>query len=188
MNDWFTVVDRSYAYYHCYEGSGYLYSAYAFADDPEALYLLEGGCDAAADAMGHRILESDYLQNGAGLRYRVLDLDVGVQADDVTISNDAPPELAAYTFLNADEALLCGDHALLKVTWTQYDPERADRGEYGESEEIPPAWQTRIYDWRLRADGGVPVEVRRVTEAELQQTNAGLINAMTQDYPLNLLI
>lgn len=188
MNSWFTVLNRSFAYYHCYEGNGYLYSAYAFADDPQALYLLPGGYDAVADVRGHRILESDYLPDGAGLQYRVLDLDTGVREAAVAIPNDAPPELAAYTYLNADAAQLCGSRALLKVSWTQYEPERFENGEYGEGEEIPPAWQVRIYDWKLPADGGTPVDLRRVTEAELQQTNADLINGMTRDNPLNLLI
>lgn len=187
-NDCFTVLNSGFGYYHCYEGNGYLYSAYAFADDPEALYLLDGGYDAVADARGHRILEADYLQNGAGLQYRVLDLDAGVREDTLTIPNDAPPELAAYTYLNAEEALLCGSRALLKVTWTQYDPERFENGAYGEGEDIPPARQIRIYDWQLRSDSAAPIELRRVTEAELHQTNAQLIRGITEEYPLSLWI
>ena len=187
-DDWFTVMDPGFAYYHCYEGNGYLFSAYAFEDDPEALYLLDGGYDAAADADGHRILESDYLPDGAGLQYRVLDLDAGVCEDTVMIANEAEPELADDTYLNADEAQLCGDRALLKVTWTQYDPERAENGEYGEGEEISPAMQVRIYEWQFRTDDPAPVDVQRVTEEELYQKNADLINEITEEYPLNLLI
>ena len=117
-NSRFTFQD-TLAWYHSYAEDRYLFTAYAFADEPEALYLVEGGYDSVRCAEGKRLLESAYLQNNGGLSYRVLDLEAGVELDRLTIETTPSarrgriPSLTRATLYSVTLALSCGRNGLI---------------------------------------------------------------------------
>ena len=180
--DWFTYQD-DYAYYHCYADSGYLFSAYAFADEPEALYLTDGGWDSVRSANGRVLMETSYLRDNAGLSYRVLDVENARELDRLTIENDAVGDERENVFLNEMDAVFCEEGAVLRVDRTRYDPNVA----YGE-EGPEPDWEQHIYLWRFDEAAEQPVEVRRVTAEELNSENENTAARIGERYEINVLL
>lgn len=185
MTSWFSAQNDC-ACFHCNVGSEILYSAYTFAEEPDALYLVDGGFDTFFGSDGRRLLEMNYEENG-DLLYRVLDLEAGAVLDTLTIPKDAPPALADYTYLNTEAALLCEGGVLLRVGWSQFDPERFENGEYGEGEELSPKQEERLYFWKL-ADNASPIEVRRVTASDLEAENEAMVQRIAADYQIQVLL
>ena len=181
-NTRFTFQD-TLAWYHSYAEERYLFTAYAFADEPEALYLVEGGYDSVRCAEGKRLLESAYLHNNGGLSYRVLDLEAGVELDRLTIENDAVGEARENTFFNEGDAVICEAGAVLRVERTYYEP----GVEYGE-DGPEPEWTDRIYFWRLDDAAAGSLDLRRVTEEELRAENEALAASIGERWELNVLL
>ena len=181
-NDLFTW-QGSVAWQHSYSEGEYLWTAYAFPDEPEALYLLDGGYDAVRDTEGRRLLESSSLRNNGGLAYRVLDLEAGLELDRITVENDAQGEARERTFYNEGDAVLCEAGVVLRVDRDAYAP----GVEYGEGGPEPD-WEGRIYLWRLDETAARQVEVRRVTEDQLRAENDRLAERLSARYELNILL
>lgn len=174
---------KSAAWYHSYAEGSYLWSAYALADEPEALYLLDGGYDYVCDAKGKRLLEASHLPGNGGLRYRILDLDGGQELDRVSIENDAVGADRESTFLNEGEALLCDAGAVMHIARDRFEPGE----EYGEGGPEPD-WEERIYLWRLDDAAAQRVELRRVTEDTLRAENDEIVARVGERYEINVLL
>ncbi len=187
-NNWFTYQD-DFAFYHLYgDDAGYLYSAYAFPEEPEALYLVDGGFDTVSHAIGHRLLETNYLPDGKGLCYRVLDLDAGAVLHTQSFEIDALDENAACTFLNAVDAMLLPDGALLHQISEQYEAALWEAGLYGEDGEYPPERQETLYLWRFSEEQPSPVSVRRVTADDLAAENEAIAARIGALYDIHVLL
>lgn len=174
---------KSAAWYHSYAEGSYLWSVYALADEPEALYLLDGGYDYVCDAAGKRLLEASHLPGNGGLSYRILDLGAGQELDRVSIENDAVGAERESTFLNEGEALLCDAGAVLHIARDCFEPGE----EYGEGGPEPD-WEERIYLWRLDEAAAQSVELRRVTEDALRAENDEIVARIGEHYEINVLL
>ncbi len=171
------------AVYRSYEGNGYLFSAYAFADDPDALYMADGGYDAICDTAGRTVLEVSYLRGNAGLGYRVLELSQESERGVLTVENDAVGDARDNTYFNALDAFLCGAGVLLRFEKTYYEP----GVEYGE-DGPEPYREERICLWRLDEDEARGVSVRRVTAPALEQENAAIAERIERLYGICVLL
>ena len=181
-NRWFTCQD-SVAWYHSYADGACLWTAYAFADEPDSLYLLEGGYDSVRSTAGRRLVESGYLRDNAGLSLRVLDLEAGTELDRVTVENDAVGEERERTFFNEGDAVLCDAGVVIRVDRICYAP----GVEYGEGGPEPD-WEDRICLWRLEEAAARPVEILHVTEDQLRAENERIAEQIGEQYEINVLL
>ena len=181
-NQYFTF-QGPVAWYHSYTPERFLFTAYAFADEPDSLYLLDGGSDSVRDAKGRRLLESTWLRGNGGLSYRILDLDAGQELDRVTIENDGVGADRESTFFNEGEALLCDAGAVLRIERDRYEP----GVEYGEGGPEPDR-EDRIYLWRPDEAAAQSVDVRRVTQDGLRAENDELVARIGERWEINVLL